>query len=53
MLIITDNIAVRWRLKEKAEEIGAGPVIRLCEDAIATYYANYLRAECTNRRHLV
>ena len=41
-VIITDNIAVRWRLKEKAEEIGATSVMRLCEDAIATYYAHLL-----------
>ena len=44
-VIITDNIAVRWRLKEKAEEIGADSVARLCEDAIATYYANLLASQ--------
>ena len=41
-VIITDNIAVRWRLKDKADEIGADLMARLCEDAIATYYANLL-----------
>jgi hypothetical protein len=41
-VIITDNIAVRWRLQEKAEEIGADWGVRLCKDAIATYYAHLL-----------
>jgi hypothetical protein len=41
-VIINDNIAVRWRLKAKAEEIGATSVMRLCDQAIATYYAHLL-----------
>src|SRR5205823_5931075 len=41
-VIIADNVLVRWRLREKAEEIGAASVMRLCEDALATYYANLL-----------
>jgi len=41
-VIIADNIAVRWRLKAKAEEIGATSVRRLCDEAMATYYAHLL-----------
>jgi glycosyltransferase involved in cell wall biosynthesis len=44
-VIIDDNIAVRWRIKEKAEEIGADAVVSLCKDAIATYYANLVAAQ--------
>jgi glycosyltransferase involved in cell wall biosynthesis len=44
-VIITDNIAVRWRLRDKAAERGAASVVRLCEDAIATYYANLLASK--------
>ena len=44
-VIITDNIAVRWHLKEKAEEIGADSVVSLCQDAIATYYAHLLASK--------
>jgi glycosyltransferase involved in cell wall biosynthesis len=41
-VITTDNIAVRWRLKEKAEERGAAFVTHLCKEAIATHYAHLL-----------
>jgi glycosyltransferase involved in cell wall biosynthesis len=43
-VITNDNFAVRWRLKEKAEGRGANAIVRLCQDAIATYYASLLSA---------
>lgn len=43
-VIIADNIAVRWSIKEKAEEIGFDSIVSLCKDAIATYYANMVAA---------
>ena len=45
VVIIADNIAVRWRIKEKAEEIGSDSIVSLCKDAIATYYANMVAAQ--------
>jgi glycosyltransferase involved in cell wall biosynthesis len=38
-IITSDNIAVRWRLKEKAVGTGVASVIRLCKNVIATHYA--------------
>jgi glycosyltransferase involved in cell wall biosynthesis len=44
-VIVADNIAVRWRIKKKAEELGSDSIVSLCKDAIATYYANMVAAQ--------
>jgi glycosyltransferase involved in cell wall biosynthesis len=39
-VITEDNFRVRWTLKRKAREADLDSIVALCEDAIATYYAN-------------
>ena len=44
-VITEDNFRVRWAVREKAQKSNLDSIVLLCNDTIATYYANLIASE--------
>jgi len=44
-VITEDNFRVRWTVREEAQKSNFDSIVTLCDDTIATYYANLIAAE--------